>query len=80
MKRLTEEHNMRRLEQKELVQRLDNNENSGKADIQELFSKLKREQVPVMGLCRERGSIRALAPIIPKFVIFLDYCQQFGNF
>jgi hypothetical protein len=44
-KRLTEEHNMRRLEQKELVQRLDNNESSGKADIAELFSKLKREQV-----------------------------------
>jgi hypothetical protein len=44
-KRLTEEHNMRRLEQKELVQRLDNNENTGKAEIADLFNKLKREQV-----------------------------------
>ena len=44
-KRLNEEHNMRRLEQKELVQRLDNNENTGKAEISDLFSKLKREQV-----------------------------------
>ena len=44
-KRLNEEHNMRRLEQKELVQRLDNNESTGKAEIADLFSKLKREQV-----------------------------------
>ena len=43
-KRLNDEHNMRRLEQKELVQRLDNNETTGKAEISELFTKLKREQ------------------------------------
>jgi hypothetical protein len=36
---------MRRLEQKELVQRLDNNESTGKADIVDLFNKIKREQV-----------------------------------
>jgi hypothetical protein len=42
---LNEEHNMRRLEQKELVQRLDNNESTGKADIVDLFNKIKREQV-----------------------------------
>ena len=52
---------MRRLEQKELVQRLDNNENSGKADIQELFSKLKREQVPIKLRQGER-SMRTSAP------------------
>ena len=36
---------MRRLEQKELVQRLDNNESTGKAESADLSSKLKREQV-----------------------------------
>ena len=44
-RRLAEEHDMRRLEQMEMQQRLDNNESAGKADITELYTKMKREQV-----------------------------------
>ena len=44
-RRLAEEHDMRRLEQMEMQQRFDNNEKAGKTDIQELFNKIKREQV-----------------------------------
>ena len=43
-RRLAEEHDMRRLEQMEMQQRLDNNEKSGKNDITEIFNKMKREQ------------------------------------
>ena len=44
-KRLAEEHDMRRLEQMEMQQRLDTNEKSGKSDITELYAKMRREQV-----------------------------------
>ena len=43
-RRLAEEHDMRRLEQMEMQQRLDNNEKAGKNDIAELYNKMKREQ------------------------------------
>ena len=41
-KKMTEEHDQRRLEQMEVQQRLENTEKSGKTDIQELFSRVKR--------------------------------------
>merc|ERR1719495_2655254 len=43
-RRLAEEHDMRRIEQMEMQQRLDNNERSGKTDIQDIYGKMKREQ------------------------------------
>jgi len=41
-KRLNEEHDQRRIEQMEVQQRLENNEKSGKSDMQELFNRVKR--------------------------------------
>ena len=41
-KKMTEEHDQKRLEQMEVQQRLENTEKSGKTDIQELFSRVKR--------------------------------------
>jgi len=41
-KKMTEEHDQRRLEQMEVQQRLENTEKSGKTDIQELFNRVKR--------------------------------------
>merc|ERR1712106_554940 len=41
-KKMIEEHDQRRLEQMEVQQRLENTEKSGKTDIQELFSRVKR--------------------------------------
>merc|ERR1719244_1073848 len=41
-KRLSEEHDQRRIEQMEVQQRLENNEKSGKSDMQELFNRVKR--------------------------------------
>ena len=36
-RRLGEEHDMRRIEQMEMQQRLDNNERAGKTDIQDIY-------------------------------------------
>ena len=36
-RRLAEEHDMRRIEQMEMQQRLDNNERAGKTDIQDIY-------------------------------------------
>ena len=47
-RRLAEEHDMRRLEQMEMQQRFDNNEKAGKTDIQELFNKMRKEQVLIL--------------------------------
>jgi len=41
-KKMTEEHDQRRIEQMEVQQRLENTEKSGKTDIQELFNRVKR--------------------------------------
>jgi len=41
-KKLTEEHDQRRIEQMEVTQRLENTEKSGKNDILELFARVKR--------------------------------------
>ena len=41
-KKMNEEHDQRRIEQLEVQQRLENTEKSGKSDIAELFSRVKR--------------------------------------
>lgn len=42
-RKMNEEHDQRRLEQMEMKERLDNNEKASKADIQDLYHKVKRE-------------------------------------
>ena len=41
--KLKEEHDQRRIEQMELVQRLDNNEKSGKSEVTVCFTNLQKE-------------------------------------